>query len=213
MKEKVVLVGVEWDVIDLIESIHFIDLIGILESTYPNECYDINYLGSDENWEELKAKHPGLKAVLPIDSPKIRARLLKYYGEEALMTLVSPESYISSRASVGFGTIVQRGVKIMARASIGNCCKINVNATVHHESFIGHFCTLAPGAQVLGRVIVGNSVYIGAGAVIKQKCRIGDGAIIGAGAVVVHDIPPHVTVVGIPAKEIQRKIPLSTPSA
>lgn len=74
-----------------------------------------------------------------------------------------------------------------------------VNATVHHEAEIGHFCTLAPGAQILGRVILEDRVYIDAGAIVRQRCRIGTGAIIGAGAVVVRDIPPGITVVGVPA--------------
>ena len=208
-KEKVVLVGVEWDAIDLIESLHFVNLIGIIESTYPNECYDLPYLGSDEIWEELKIKHPGLKIIVPIDAPRVRSRLLNSYGEESFITVASPDCYISPRASIGKGTLIQRGVKIMARTSIGDGCKLNINATVHHESFIGHFCTLAPGAQVLGRVIVENFAYIGAGAIIKQKCRIGAGAIIGAGAVVTHDIPPNTTVVGVPAKELQKKAALS----
>jgi acetyltransferase-like isoleucine patch superfamily enzyme len=41
---------------------------------------------------------------------------------------------------------------------------------------------------------------VGAGAVIRQGIQIGDGAVVGAGAVVVKDVPPGVTVVGVPAR-------------
>ena len=35
--------------------------------------------------------------------------------------------------------------------------------------------------------------------------RIGDGARVGANAVVVHDVAPHTTVVGVPARPVPRR--------
>lgn len=43
-------------------------------------------------------------------------------------------------------------------------------------------------------------VMIGAGAKILGNINIGKGAKVGAGSVVLNDVPPHVTVAGIPAK-------------
>jgi serine acetyltransferase len=37
--------------------------------------------------------------------------------------------------------------------------------------------------------------------------HIGDGAKVGANAVVIEDVPPHCTVVGIPAKVVRRRQP------
>lgn len=47
---------------------------------------------------------------------------------------------------------------------------------------------------------IGNGVLIGAGAKILGNIRVGDCARVGAGSVVVKDVPPHVTVVGVPAR-------------
>lgn len=47
---------------------------------------------------------------------------------------------------------------------------------------------------------VGNGVLIGAGAEILGNIRIGEGAKVSAGSVVLADVPPHVTVAGVPAK-------------
>jgi serine O-acetyltransferase len=47
---------------------------------------------------------------------------------------------------------------------------------------------------------IGNGVLIGAGAIILGNIRIGECARIGAGSVVVKDVPPRVTVVGVPAR-------------
>lgn len=47
-----------------------------------------------------------------------------------------------------------------------------------------------------------SGVMIGAGASILGNITIGEGAKIGAGSVVLHDVEPHTTVVGVPAKII-----------
>jgi len=47
---------------------------------------------------------------------------------------------------------------------------------------------------------IGNGVLIGAGAKILGNIRIGECARVGAGSVVVRDVPPRVTVVGVPAR-------------
>lgn len=46
---------------------------------------------------------------------------------------------------------------------------------------------------------VGSGVMFGAGASILGNITIGDGAKIGAGSVVLHSVPAHTTVVGVPA--------------
>jgi serine O-acetyltransferase len=47
---------------------------------------------------------------------------------------------------------------------------------------------------------IGNGVLIGAGAIILGNIKVGECARIGAGSVVVKDVPPRVTVVGVPAR-------------
>lgn len=49
---------------------------------------------------------------------------------------------------------------------------------------------------------IGNGVLIGAGAIILGNIRVGDCARVGAGSVVVKEVPPNVTVVGVPARVI-----------
>ncbi len=55
----------------------------------------------------------------------------------------------------------------------------------------------------LGRPIrIGRDVWIGGGALVLPGVTVGDGATIGAGAVVTRDVPPGVTVVGNPARQM-----------
>lgn len=49
---------------------------------------------------------------------------------------------------------------------------------------------------------IGNGVLIGAGAKILGNIRIGDCSRIGAGSVVLKEVPPRVTVAGVPARVI-----------
>jgi serine O-acetyltransferase len=49
---------------------------------------------------------------------------------------------------------------------------------------------------------IGNGVLIGAGAIILGNIKVGDCARIGAGSVVVKEVPPRVTVAGVPARII-----------
>jgi sugar O-acyltransferase (sialic acid O-acetyltransferase NeuD family) len=203
-KQSLAIVGIDWDVVDLIESMPHLTIAGCIDPSSAN-AGSLTYLGSDATWEEIKSKMPQLRLVLALDDPAIRARLLIHYGRAVLMTLLSPHAYISSRATIGAGSIVQRGATILPNATLGEACKVHVNATIHHDAVIAPLCTIAPGAQILGRVEIDERVYVGAGAIIRQRCRIGAGAIIGAGAVVVCDIPPQVTVVGVPAKEMHAR--------
>jgi serine O-acetyltransferase len=49
---------------------------------------------------------------------------------------------------------------------------------------------------------IGNGVVIGTGAAILGNIRIGDHVKIGAGSVVVHPVPDHSTVVGVPGRVV-----------
>ena len=45
---------------------------------------------------------------------------------------------------------------------------------------------------------------IGAGAKILGNIRIGNGCKVAAGSVVLHEVPPHSTVAGVPARVVGR---------
>lgn len=91
----------------------------------------------------------------------------------------------------GFVLIHSDGVVINGSVKAGSNVKIEHQVTI--------------GAERRQSPVIGNDVFIGAGAKIVGPVKIGDGARIGANAVVVHDVPPHTTVVGIPAKPVRRR--------
>lgn len=197
--QYIAIVSVEWDIVDLLESCGRFSIVGFFDAFADRFTGEFRHLGSDEEWSRMRGDIPDLKIALAIDDPHTRARLYTHYGSEAVVSLRSPHAYVSSRASVGHGSIVQRGVTVMPNVQVGKACKINVNGTLHHDVKVGDFSTIAPGAHLLGNVVIEENVYVGAASTIRQRCRIGAGAIIGAGAVVVRDVPPGEVVVGVPA--------------
>jgi len=92
----------------------------------------------------------------------------------------------------GFVLIHSLGVVINGAVRGGSNVKIEHQVTI--------------GAEQRKSPMIGNDVFIGAGAKIIGSVAIGDGARIGANAVVVHEVPPHTTVVGIPAKVVRRHL-------
>jgi len=93
----------------------------------------------------------------------------------------------------GFVLIHSQGVVINGQVRGGE------RVFIEHQVTIGAERRMAP--------ILGSDIFIGAGAKIVGSVNIGDGARIGANAVVVHDVPAHSTVVGIPARVVRQRSP------
>ena len=58
--------------------------------------------------------------------------------------------------------------------------------------------------MLTGRVKIGQEVEIGSGAVLIPDVEVGAGATVGAGAVVTRSVPDGATVVGVPARPVDR---------
>jgi serine O-acetyltransferase len=94
--------------------------------------------------------------------------------------------------SIGPGLFIQHGfATIIAANKIGSNCWINQQVTIGFSN-----STDCP--------TLGDNVMVYAGAKIIGGVTIGDNSIIGANAVVIKNVPPNVTVVGVPAYIVKR---------
>jgi len=199
------MVGVDKDMIDMIQELVDWDLVGVFDSHPAADALGLPHLGGDEDWPEVRKARPDLGIVVSIDPTGLKSKLVAHYGKDVLCTVVARDGYVAKTANLGPGCLVQRGARVLPDAVLGAAVKMNVGATVHHDGRIGDCCTLAPGCTLLGTVTLEDRVYVGAGAIILPKVKIGKGATIGAGAVVAADVPEGMTVVGVPARPLERR--------
>jgi serine O-acetyltransferase len=113
---------------------------------------------------------------------------------------------------------IQSGLELSPRTDIGPGLYVaHFGPTVIHPDTVAG-CNLTVlqgvtiGADKFGVPQIGDNVSIATGARVIGKIRLGDNSIVGAGAVVIKDVPPGITVVGIPAKPIHSEEVIQTVS-
>lgn len=110
---------------------------------------------------------------------------------------------IHPAALIGKGILFDHATSLV----IGETAVVEDNVSILHEVTLG-----GTGKETGDRhPKVRKSVLIGAGAKILGNVVIGEGAKVGAGSVVLDDVPPHYTVVGVPA-QIVGKTEVAEPS-
>ncbi len=92
----------------------------------------------------------------------------------------------SARVTIGDGSMLGPGVQIY-------CAEHHLDPGPR-----------AQGIEIAKPVTIGRNVWIGGGAIILAGINVGDGAIVGAGSVVTRNVAPGATVVGNPARPIER---------
>ncbi len=156
-------------------------------------------------------QYPEALVVGGVGTPKTRQALM---GKAAAVgfrfdTIIHPRVERSQWIEIGAGTVICAGNILTTNIVLGQHVQINLDCTVGHDVVMGDYTTLAPGVHVSGCVQFGQRVYVGTGAVIINGTQdapltIGDDAVIGAGACVTQHVPAGLTVVGVPAKPLQR---------
>ena len=119
-----------------------------------------------------------------------------------LITLIHPNSSISSSSKIGQGSFVGAKAVLNPLSSIGKGVIINSSSVVEHDCHVEDGAHIAPGGVLCGSVKFGKRSWLGAGSVVIENLSIGSNVIIGAGASVINDIEDNKVVVGVPAKEI-----------
>jgi sugar O-acyltransferase (sialic acid O-acetyltransferase NeuD family) len=144
--------------------------------------------------------------VLAIGQPHVKARALTRLPSDGRFSspLVHPSAVVVDGAALGTGSVIAALAVVMVDTSIGEHVLVNYGATIGHDARIGARSSIMPGARISGFVRIAEEVLVGANAVLLEGVRIGDCAVVGAGAVVTKDVPAGVTVVGVPAKPVDR---------
>ena len=110
---------------------------------------------------------------------------------------------IHPAAKIGSNFFMDHGLGIV----IGETAEIGKNVTIYQGVTLGGIMPSIESDLQRNQKrhpTIGNNVIIGSGAQILGAIKVGDNARIGANSVVSRDVPPNVTVAGVPAREFVR---------
>jgi serine O-acetyltransferase len=110
-----------------------------------------------------------------------------------------------NKLNAASGCIIGRGAEFGPGFVLIHSQGVVINGSVRGGASIKIEHQVTIGAEKRRSPVLGDGVFIGAGAKIVGPVTIGEGARVGANAVVVHDVPPHATAVGIPAKPVKQR--------
>jgi len=119
--------------------------------------------------------------------------------------VVHPRAWVHPSVRLGAGAVVFAGAIIQPDTVIGRHAIVNTGTLIDHDCVIGDYAHVAPGVQLAGDVKLGEGVFFGIGSTAIPGVQVGGWTTVGAGGVVVNDIPSDVTVVGVPARELERE--------
>jgi serine O-acetyltransferase len=111
---------------------------------------------------------------------------------------------IHPAARLGRRLVIDHGMGVV----IGETAEVGDDCYLYHQVTLG----VARTSHGKRHPTVGNNVIIGAGAKVLGPITVGDNARIGSNAVVVDTVPPDTTVVGVPARPVDRKLPRRHPN-
>lgn len=186
-------------------TIYFID-DSLVEEIQINGHTALSYTA----FKSLKAEKK--LVLIAIANSQVREKLANKLQQDQ-MTLWSVQAdnvVLMDEIAIASGAALSPFVTLTSNIKVGKCFHANLYSYVEHDCVIGDYVTFAPGVKCNGNIHIQDHAYIGTGAVIKQGTPdkplvIGKGAVVGMGAVVTKSVPAGVTVVGNPARILEKK--------
>lgn len=110
---------------------------------------------------------------------------------------------IGDRVEIGSLNTVCQGT--LGPTIVEDDVKTDDQVHIAHNCRIGRKTIITGGVVLAGSVTVGKEAWLGPNSTALHGLHIGDGAFVGLGAVIIRDIAPGTTVVGNPARPIERR--------
>ncbi|MEA2973433.1 MAG: hypothetical protein QOG82_1891 [Actinomycetota bacterium] len=191
--------------VDLLDDFPDLEPVGLVDDVADNGARTVrglSVLGDRSGLDALAAR--GIALVIGFgDGPGRRAAVQACReAGVGLPPLVHPSAVVSATATIGEGCQILALAYVGPDAVLAGGVLVNTGAIVEHDCHLGEGAVVGPGAVLAGRVTLEEGAEIGAGATVLPDRSVGAGARVGAGAAVTHDVPPGVTVAGVPARAL-----------
>jgi sugar O-acyltransferase (sialic acid O-acetyltransferase NeuD family) len=184
------------------------EIIGFIDENPAMKGKELNgypVLGSFD-WFSSNDKN-SIRVICGIGNPVTRRKVVRKALDIGLQfcNIIHPTAVLTPFVSIGTGVIITAGCIFTNRIKVGDHVHINLDCTIGHDSVIEDFCTVNPGVHISGNVHIRTGCDVGTGTTIIQGITIGEWSITGAGCVITKDVPPNVTIVGVPGKVIKTR--------
>ncbi|MDA2923065.1 NeuD/PglB/VioB family sugar acetyltransferase [Acidobacteria bacterium AH-259-L09] len=188
-------------------------VIGFLDDNVAlqgSEISGVPVLGGIRDAQRV-VRQEGAEVAVGVGDNLIRGRLLRLLQSWGVPVTyaVHPKAYVAEDVVIGAGVVVMAGAVVSRGSSLRFGSVVNTKVSIDQKCHIQELAHVLPGSVLTDGVVVERYAFVGSGAVILSKRRIGENAYIGAGAVVSEDIPASTVAVGIPARVIKYRYPLS----
>lgn len=128
-------------------------------------------------------------AIAAIGNSEMRERCVAAICDSAipLVSVIHPQSFVSSAAKIGAGTAVMAMAVVGTDAVIGRAAIVNANATVDHDAVLDDFAHLGVGVQLAGGVHIKAYAWLQAGCCAGYGVVVPERAVLAPGVALIAD--------------------------
>jgi len=118
-------------------------------------------------------------------------------------SLVHPDVDIEY-TTIGKGVFIPKGCTVGCNTIIGDYVTFRYGVIVSHDVKIGDYAFIGPGSVCTSHTVIEPETYLGACTTVINGAVIGRGSIVGALTLINKNVRSGATVVGIPARELDK---------
>lgn len=187
-----------------------VEIVGFLDDTpelQGTQVRGLPVLGTISMLPQVKEMYGVTDVYCPLGENEYRSEFL----ERARTLGYRTPNFIHREAKIAPDVDIpaDAGIYILSGAIVKPYVNIEPNVMIHDGTIISHHTTIRQGVfisfgvNVGAKMIIEEYVDVGMGSSIMTGVKtVGHHARIGAGAVVIRDVPPHATMVGVPARQL-----------